>query len=131
MWYMGKQIGPDQTLTRFPLFVYRKSYLNLNKSEIYHQTERKCITRMGNFIHLKWVNIMLFYTPLSKNNLLWLSLGSNQYWAGRVYNFCVYLLREHPMAQPKVVLEKPGIVPAIAGLQAEHLSITQWQFLHY
>ena len=49
-------------------------------------------------------------------NFLWLSLGSNQYRAGRVYDMCI-LWREHRKAQPKVVLKKPGIEPATPGLQ--------------
>ena len=32
------------------------------------------------------------------------SMGSNQYWAGRVYDLCVYYMTGLPKAQPKVVL---------------------------
>ena len=46
---------------------------------------------------------------------LWLSLGSNQYQAERVY-VCI-LWGEHSKTQPKVFLEKPGIEPAPPGLQ--------------
>ena len=31
------------------------------------------------------------------------SMGRNQYWAGRVYDLCVYYMTGTPKAQPKVV----------------------------
>ena len=55
-----------------------------------------------------------------KEDFLLLSLGSYQYRTGRVNGLCVCITciwREHTEAQPKVVLEKPGIEPAAAGLQ--------------
>ena len=36
---------------------------------------------------------------------------------GRVYDLCVYFMTGAPKAQPKVVLEKPGIKPSTPGLQ--------------
>ena len=35
---------------------------------------------------------------------VWLSLGSNQYQAGRVYDLCVYFMTVAPKGSPKVVL---------------------------
>ena len=32
------------------------------------------------------------------------SMGSNQYWAGRVYDMCVYYMTGAPEGSPKVVL---------------------------
>ena len=32
------------------------------------------------------------------------SMGSNQYWAGRVYDICVYYMTGAPEGSPKVVL---------------------------
>ena len=32
------------------------------------------------------------------------SMGSNQYWAGRVYDMCVYYMMGAPKGSPKVVL---------------------------
>ena len=46
------------------------------------------------------------------------SMGSNQYWAGRVYDMCVYYMTVAPEGSPKVFfMEKPGIEPATPGLQ--------------
>ena len=39
-----------------------------------------------------------------KKNFCGFSMGSNQYWAGRVYDFVFIIWRELPKAQPKVVL---------------------------
>ena len=46
-------------------------------------------------------------------------LGSNQDWGGGGVMVCVcfYIYREHPKAQPIVVLEKPGIEPVTPALQ--------------
>ena len=33
-----------------------------------------------------------------------MSMGSNQYWAGRVYDMCVYNMTGAPEGSPKVVL---------------------------
>ena len=35
-------------------------------------------------------------------------MGRNQYWAGRVYDLCVYYMTGTPEAQPKVVLWGAG-----------------------
>ena len=44
------------------------------------------------------------------NNFLWLSLGSNQYRAGRVYDLCLYFMTGALEGSPKVFfMEKPGI----------------------
>ena len=52
-------------------------------------------------------------------------MGSNQYWAGRVFD-CVFIIwRELPKAQPKVFfMKKPGIKPATPGLHDIGLSPT-------
>ena len=46
-------------------------------------------------------------------------MGSNQNWAGRVYDMCVYYMTVAPEGSPKVFffMEKPGIEPATPGLQ--------------
>ena len=46
------------------------------------------------------------------------SMGRNQYWAGRVYDLCVYYMTGTPEGSTKSgFMEKPGIEPAIPGLQ--------------
>ena len=46
------------------------------------------------------------------------SLGSNQYWAGRVYDLCVYYMAGTPEGSTESgFMEKPGIEPATPGLQ--------------
>ena len=46
------------------------------------------------------------------------SMGRNQYWAGRVYNLCVYYLTGTPEGSTESgFMEKPGIEPATPGLQ--------------
>ena len=46
------------------------------------------------------------------------SMGRNQYWAGRVYDLCVYYMTGTPEGSTKSgFMEKPGIEPATPGLQ--------------
>ena len=46
------------------------------------------------------------------------SMGRNQYWAGRVYDLCVYYMTGTPEGSNKSgFMEKPGIEPATPGLQ--------------
>ena len=45
-------------------------------------------------------------------------MGSNQYWAGRVYDLCVYYMTGTPKGSTESgFMEKPGIEPATPGLQ--------------
>ena len=39
-----------------------------------------------------------------KKKILGFFMGSSQYWAGRVYDLCVYFMAGTPKTQPKVVL---------------------------
>ena len=46
------------------------------------------------------------------------SIGRNQYWAGRVYDLCVYYMTGTPEGSTESgFMEKPGIEPATPGLQ--------------
>ena len=52
-------------------------------------------------------------------------MDRNQYWAGRVYNLCVYYMTETPVGSTESgFMEKPGIEPATPGLQDIGLSPT-------
>ena len=45
-------------------------------------------------------------------------MGRNQYWAGRVYDLCVYYMTGTPEGSTEIgFMEKPGIEPATPGLQ--------------
>ena len=45
-------------------------------------------------------------------------MGRNQYWAGRVYDLCVYYMTGTPEGSTeRGFMEKPGIEPATPGLQ--------------
>ena len=45
------------------------------------------------------------------------SMSRNQYWAGRVYDLCVYYMTGTPEGSTKSgFMEKPGIEPATRGL---------------
>ena len=45
-------------------------------------------------------------------------MGSNQYWAGRVYDLCVYYMTGTPEGSTESgFMEKLGIEPATPGLQ--------------
>ena len=45
-------------------------------------------------------------------------MGRNQYWAGRVYDLCVYYMTRTPEGSNESgFMEKPGIEPATPGLQ--------------
>ena len=45
-------------------------------------------------------------------------MGRNQYWAGRVYDLCVYYMTGTPEGSTESgFMKKPGIEPATPGLQ--------------
>ena len=45
-------------------------------------------------------------------------MGRNQYWAGRVYDLCIYYMTGTPEGSTESgFMEKPGIEPATPGLQ--------------
>ena len=49
-------------------------------------------------------------------------MGRNQYWAGRVYDLCVYYMTGTPKGSTESgFMEKPGIKPATPGLQGTAL----------
>ena len=49
-------------------------------------------------------------------------MGRNQYWAGRVYDLCVYYMTGTPEGSTESgFMEKPGIKPATPGLQGIEL----------
>ena len=52
-------------------------------------------------------------------------MGSNQSWARRVYDLCVYFMTGTPKSSTESgFMEKPGIEPATPGLQDIGLSPT-------
>ena len=58
------------------------------------------------------------------------SMGSNQYWARRVYDLCVYFMTGTPEGSTeRGFMEKPGIEPATPGLQDIGLSPTPRRLL--
>ena len=58
------------------------------------------------------------------------SMGSNEYWAGRDYDLCVYYMTGTPEGSTESgLIEKPGIEPVTPGLQDIGLSPTQ-RLLH-
>ena len=62
------------------------------------------------------------------NTFCGFSMGSNQYWAGRVYDLCVYYMTGTPEGSTKSgFMEKPGIEPATPGLQDVGLSPIPWR----
>ena len=55
---------------------------------------------------------------MGKKTFCGFSMGSNQYWAGRVYDLLVYYMTGTPEGLTKSgFMEKPGIEPATPGLQ--------------
>ena len=55
---------------------------------------------------------------IQKKTFCGLSMGRNQYWAGRVYDLCVYYMMGTPEGSTESgFMEKPGIEPATSGLQ--------------
>ena len=49
-------------------------------------------------------------------------MSRNQYWAGRVYDLCVYYMTGTPKGSTESgFMEKPGIEPATPGLQGTAL----------
>ena len=54
----------------------------------------------------------------SKFTFCGFSMGRNQYWAGRVYDLCVYYMTGTPEGSTESgFMEKPGIEAATPGLQ--------------
>ena len=54
----------------------------------------------------------------TKKTFCGFSMGRNQYWAGRVYDLCVYCMTGTPKGSTESgFMEKPGIEPATPGLQ--------------
>ena len=65
---------------------------------------------------VKFLKKMLF--PIQKKTFCGFSMGRNQYWAGRVYDLCVYYMTGTPDGSTESgFMEKPGIEPATPGLQ--------------
>ena len=65
-----------------------------------------------------------------KKTLCGFSMGSNQYWARRVYDLCVYFITGTPQGSTESgFIEQPGIEPATPGLQDIGLSPTPWWLL--
>ena len=53
-----------------------------------------------------------------KKNFCGFSMGGNQYWAGRIYDLCVYYMTGTPEGSTESgFMEKPGIKPATPCLQ--------------
>ena len=56
--------------------------------------------------------------PATPKTFCGFSMGRNQYWAGRVYDLCVYYMTGTPESSTESgFMEKPGIEPATPGLQ--------------
>ena len=62
----------------------------------------------------KWLEVS---SDRKNNTFCGFSMGRNQYWAGRVYNLCVYYMTGTPEGSTESgFMEKPGIEPATPGL---------------
>ena len=78
---------------------------------------------------------VMFYKPnhkfkKKKKTFCGFSMGSNQYWAGRVYDLCIYFMTGTSEGSTESgFMEKPGIEPVSPGLQDIGLSPTpRWRF---
>ena len=66
--------------------------------------------------HLR--SLIRVFDGRSKKTFCGFSMGRNQYWAGRVYDLCVYYMTGTPEGSTESgFMEKPGIEPATPGLQ--------------
>ena len=81
------------------------------------------------------------HSGLNTKTFCGFSMGRNQYWAGRVYDLCVYYMTgTHEGSTKSGFMEKPGIEPATPGLQGialiiyttvfEHLNVRKGIFQH-
>ena len=89
-----------------------------------------------------WIKNKIYYPTTLKTQIdssIWyiqhkkncgFSVGSNHYWAGRVYDLCVYFMTGTPEGSTESGLEKPGNEHATPGLQDIGLSPTPRRFLH-
>ena len=61
----------------------------------------------------------------NNNTFCGFSMGSNQYWSGRLYDFCVYFITKASEGSTEsVFMERPRIEAATPGLQGIGLSPT-------
>ena len=58
-------------------------------------------------------------------------MGSNQYWAGRVYDLCVYFTSGTPEGSTESGFMEQGIEPATPGLQDIGLSPSPLAVLYH
>ena len=73
------------------------------------------IKKKSLFVAFPWVETS---TGPGVKSFCGFSMGSNQYWAGRVYYLCVYYMTGTPEGSTESgFMEKPGIQPATPGLQ--------------
>ena len=67
---------------------------------------------------LQGIALIHYTTGASYSFFCGFSMGRNQYWAGRVYDLCVYYMTGTPKGSTKSgFMEKPGIEPVTPGLQ--------------
>ena len=67
---------------------------------------------------LQGIALIHYTTGASLKTFCGFSIGRNQYWAGRVYDLCVYYMTGTPEGSTESgFMEKPGIEPATPGLQ--------------
>ena len=67
---------------------------------------------------LQGIALIHYTTGASLKTFCGFSMGSNQYWAGRVYDLCVLYMMGTPEGSTESgFMEKPGIKPATPGLQ--------------
>ena len=75
-----------------------------------------------NGLSLRWIRVIksisAMQSLIKKKTFCGFSMGRNQYWAGRVYDLCVYYMTGPPEGSTESgFMEKPGIEPATPGLQ--------------
>ena len=109
---------PDLTFRNFMGYSIGTKMVKFNKKFKYVMDHPDLAVRnffMGFSIdHTKMVKFLFVHVPF----FLWLFMGRNQYWAGRVYDLCVYYMTGTPEDSTESgLMEKPGIEPATPGLQ--------------
>ena len=84
----------------FITYIFRKKYLSVH-----------LITMLISYPQ-KSVLLSIYFHNVCKKTLCGFSMGSIQYWAGRVYKLCVYFITGTPEGSTESdFFEKPGIEP--------------------
>ena len=94
--------------------IHENSDINMEITFIANPSATELLGNKSVGLNIPTINIII----IIKKTFCGFSTGRNQYWAGRVYDLCVYYMTGTPEGSTESgFMEKPGIEPATPGLQ--------------